>query len=172
MTSFRTKLYCVWLAMWMCNLHAASVDEVRGALLFNLSKVVTFPAANSNTLNLCVYPESLGIIEFFKIKGALKSQGKPFHLKVLSNDQQPTAESCQMLYLEWPFTQNNSTAQLLEWSNNIMTISNDPAFLLSGGLMTLTTADSRMVIMMNKNSLKQSEVTFPSRVLKLATWYP
>lgn len=172
MIGFRAKLCCVWLAIWMCNLHAASVDEVRGALLFNLSKVVTFPAVNSSTLNLCVYPESLGIIEFFKSKGVLQSQGKPFHLKVLSNDQQPTAEFCQMLYLEWPFTQNNSKALLLNWSNNIMTISNDPEFLLSGGLMTLTTAENRMVIMMNKNSLKLSEVTFPSRVLKLATWYP
>jgi hypothetical protein len=172
MKRFKTKACCFSLAMWMFNLHAASVDEVRGALLFNLSKVVTFPTASSSTLNLCVYPESLGIIEFFKIKGALQSQGKPFYLKVLSKDQQPTAEYCQMLYLEWPFTQNNGKAQLLDWSNNIMTISNDPEFLLSGGLMTLTTSDNRMIIMMNKDNLKQSAVTFPSRVLKLATWYP
>lgn len=172
MSRFKTKLCCFWLAIWICNLHAASVDEVRGALLFNLSKVVVFPEVNSDTLTLCVYPESLGIIQFFKSKGVLHSQSKPFHLKVLSNDQQPTAEFCQMLYVEWPFTQNNSKALLLNGSNNIMTISNDPEFLLSGGLMTLTTSENRMVIMMNKNNLKQSAVTFPSRVLKLATWYP
>jgi hypothetical protein len=152
--------------------HSAGVDEVRGALLFNLSKVVTFPGANSSSVNLCVYPESLGIIQFFKAKGALQSQSKPFNLKVLPSDQRPTAEFCQMLYLEWPFRQHNGEAQLPEWSNNIMTISNDPEFLLSGGLMTLTTSDNRMIIMMNKDNLKQSAVNFPSRVLKLATWYP
>jgi hypothetical protein len=172
MIRFKTKACCLWFALWMFNLQAASVDDVRGALLFNLSKVISFPAPKSGTVNLCVFPESRGIIQFFKQKGALQSQGKPFHLKVLENNQQPTAGVCQMLYVEWPFAENNNKQLLLDWSNNIMTISNDPEFLLSGGLMSLTTADNRMVIMMNKDSLKQSAVIFPSRVLKLATWYP
>lgn len=171
MSRLKFKLCCYALALFVGHLHAASVDAVRGALLFHLSKVVTFPQPDSDAVYLCVYPQSTGIIGFFKQKGDLQSQGKPFQLRELSNDEQPTAARCQMLYLEWPL-QDSLKPHLPFLSNQIMTISHDPEFLLSDGLVTLTTLDSKMVIMMNKNSLKKSTVTFPSRVLKLAIWYP
>lgn len=171
MNRFKSKTLCCWLGLAMFHLQAANVDDVRGALLYNLSKVVTFPELNRDEVTLCAYPESAGIIHFFQQKGTLQSQGKPFQLQVLKTNQDPISAFCQMLYLEWP--QDNSRKDKLPgWSNSMMTISHDPDFLLSGGLMTLATSDNRMLIMMNKNSLKQSSVAFPSRVLKLATWYP
>lgn len=167
----RIKLSSFLLAMWASHLYAADVDDVRGALLFHLSKVVTFPQPETDAVNLCVYPQSQGIIHFFKAKGALQSQGKPFQLRVLTNDQQPTVEMCQMLYLEWPL-KDISNKQLSDWSSQIITISHDPDFLLSDGLISLTIAENKMAIMMNKDSLKKTTVSFPSRVLKLAIWYP
>lgn len=161
----------VLLLMFSVKLQAADVDEIRGALLFHLSKVITFPQADSAAVNLCVYPQSQGIIQFFKAKGALQSQGKPFQLRVLDEGQQPNVDTCQMLYLQWPLKEVSKTL-LSDWSSRIITISHDPAFLLSDGLISLTLSENKMVIMMNKDSLKKSTVTFPSRVLKLAAWYP
>lgn len=171
MKQLKLKVSACLLALGMSQSQAADVDALRGALLFNLSKVFTFPASGNESISLCLYPQSSGIIQFFNGKTDLRSQGKPFQLRVLTEQQQPTVDLCQMLYLEWPL-QGVSQAQLVDWSSRIISISHDPAFLLDGGLISLTTANNKMVMMMNKNSLEKTKVTFPSRVLKLATWYP
>lgn len=139
--------------------------RLKVALSYNFAKFTQWPdSLATNELTFCYFDKSF-TEAFSQLKGkrVAKKQIKTHQL-----DNSDELNTCQVLYLstnDQPVLVNT----LLAVKNlPVLTVSDQPGFIASGGMIEFTAVNNKMRFKINNVGIKQGGLSLSSKVLKMA----
>lgn len=164
-----------WLVVCWCITSTSQADEynleykVKAAYLYNFTKFITWPEKHSPTFNICI----LGHDPFGNLLDTLESktvQDKPIRLYKFDTSRQ--ARDCDIVYFDNPDQRAELTLPgvlLVGSLKSALTVSSDPFFAESGGMIGFALDDGKVKLHINLRVLKQSGLTISAKLIEVAT---
>lgn len=171
----RFKLALIYLPILLLSLNAiapavyAQTDpnDVKAVLIYKLTKFVTWPHADNQTINLCHYDNS----PFAKsIKALERKKVGDLSLTVIKlNRQKLQLSRCDILLI--PQTSARQLYKIIATASyhNILTISDIENFAVSGGMIELAQKNRKIHFKVNLKRLKSNNINLHSSFLGLST---
>lgn len=165
----KTVLLCGWV------ISAAHADEpileykVKAAYLYNFTKFITWPSHSGSSFNICL----IGDNPFGNLLDALETKtvaDKPIRLRRLDSLKQ--AQDCQILYAEKTDQRidlNLAGVLLVGNLGKTLTVSSQPFFAESGGMIGFVLDDEKVRLHINLKALKQSGLSISAKLIEVAT---
>jgi len=141
--------------------------EIKGAYLYNFSRLVQLPEAHfrdDNLYNLCI----VGVNPFGNFLTPLKERrvdGRPFSLNYLRSKKE--LAGCEMLFIS-----RSEERKLDDWLEqasafNILTVSDIDDFAHRGGMIGLVTRDNRVKFEINNLAAQRCNIAISAKLLEL-----
>ncbi|WP_109486688.1 YfiR family protein [Occallatibacter savannae] len=155
----------------LCSAQEPMPDElqVRAAIVVNLVRFITFKSNRDEMhgpLHICLlgYDQQSSALENYL--SAHSVDGRPFQVRRVSSSER--FDECQVLYMSSTERHHfdGLYASLIE--AGVLTISDDPAFATSGGIIGLPVIGDRIEIQINLACAEQSGIAISSRLLGVA----
>ncbi|NJA07089.1 YfiR family protein [Methylococcaceae bacterium WWC4] len=165
----KSALVCGWV------LSTAHADEpnleykIKAAYLYNFTKFITWPNNPGPSFNICL----IGDNPFGNLLDTLETKtvaDKPIRLRHLDSLKQ--AQDCQILYAEKTEQRIdvNLTGVLLVGNlGKTLTVSSQPFFAESGGMIGFVLDDEKVRLHINLKALKQSGLSISAKLIEVAT---
>jgi len=143
--------------------------RIKAAYLYNLSKFITWPneatISQETPITLCVY----GYNPFDKYLDKLRERpvkGRTISVRHIAENQ--PMDDCQLLFI----SQHNAAGPKMLAAPApfppILTVSDDPDFLMRGGMVALITVNNNVQLDINLTRAKQAGFTFSASLLEVA----
>ncbi len=151
------------------NLEATPEYKLKAALLFKLTKFVSWPEMSSfsNEFNICVLGDNVFGEELEPLKERAVNQ-KSIDIEYY-NQSDDIDSHCDLLFIEKskePFL----SSIIRKFSQpGVLPISDIPGFAEQGGVVELTLVNNKVGFKINLDSAKSAELTFAAPLLQLAT---
>ena len=155
------------LMMFSTSAHSETnkEDRVKAAIIFKLTKFITWPA-KKQSLTLCVVGNGSINNEIQKINRKF-SMGR--RLSVTHKMANASMDKlCDMVYIHNSDNQDISLMLNRLKNSSVLTISDSRQFAKKGGIVELYRSGSRIKFAINKNSAEQSKLSISSQLLNLA----
>ena len=177
MSSKQTKAHLIGAFMLSialcssCSAQAAIPDEfqVRAAIIVNLVRFVTWTPARGNAHA----PLVVGLLGYDQQGTALESylsshsiDGRQFQVKKIGHGDR--TDDCQIIYVAPSEQRRFEEISDSLAHNGVLTVSDNRAFALSGGIVGLPVVGDRIEIQINLLQAQQSGLVISSRLLGLA----
>ncbi|HMK21446.1 MAG TPA: YfiR family protein [Terriglobales bacterium] len=162
-----------WLAVGTSFSRAQQRDEravraVRAAYVFNLTKYVEWPEAQSEIIIGFVGDRSTGERLRDLLEG--KTSGpRPIHVLLAPSEQE--LSRCTMLYLTEPLSARLRATLDKPDNRNILTVGEDDSFVKQHGMVGLVKVGDQIQIQVNLEETQRAGVHISSRLLELAVIY-
>lgn len=160
--------FATWLLGLACVLGAAptladSVEEyrLRAAVLFNISRFVTWP--EGGTLNLCVAGAPEMLRELMPYAGR-SVQGR--EVRVRRVETAAETHGCHALYLDAPARQSALLAAAHR--SGTLTVAETPAIFEADGMVYMGIADKRIFFEISQSAAQRNGLSISSKLLRLA----
>jgi YfiR/HmsC-like len=162
-----------WIAPFATACRADAVqdagreDQLRAGYLLNFAKFVGWPAANiTDPFTVCFIGAS-GVRDAFAAGASGKRIGnRAIVIRIL--DEHASPAECQMAYLDAnePASQKSAAGDVIA---GVLTVSNRPDFIHSGGIIELFTDNNRLRFSINLDNARHAGLRVSSSILQLAT---
>ncbi|MBE0362810.1 hypothetical protein PULV_a0388 [Pseudoalteromonas ulvae UL12] len=160
------------LASFNCT--AKTIEQVRSAFIFQMSKFIEFSKPIGDGVSFCFFDKDNGPAQLLSNHSNLISQGKPIIVHLLEKIS-ATAElnqQCNIIYLDELSYSKVDADWLTKIDSNIVIIGEDIRFIEQGGLAALIKEGNKIKLYINKEKLNNSDLKIGSRLLALAKFYP
>ena len=175
MTTRRTirRVLLLFVACGLCApVFADTVrdEDVKLALIYKISRFVTWPDASAATdtpFRLCLAEQSIFDIAKDRFAGR-QIRDRDIEVRLLSDTGDDVAGQCDVLYMAR--VKQERVREYLEQTSGqpVLTISDDPDFAESGGMIGLSTRGKKIIISINVGAYESSDLTVSSQLLELA----
>lgn len=163
-----TLFCCVSISI---QAQTASEYQVKAAFLFNFSKFIEWPPESFSNPGEAFVVGILGTDPFGKFLPEFISGEKVLdHQMVIKHfDNALQVEKCHILFV----SESVKTAEVLHLlkAKNLLTISDRPNFVESGGMIEFYTENETIRIKINMNAVKASDLNVSSKLLRIAKLY-
>jgi hypothetical protein len=163
---------CLALALLMpCLLAAQPVQEhtIKAAFVYNFVLFTEWPQnalRTDETINVCINAAS-GMRESLQVLNGKTAKG--LRLKVLQKKSLNAGlGECHVLYIDSNDRQNWSAIKKSLSDARILTISDDEEIGGNGAMIALALNESKIVFDINQGMARQANLTFSSKLLRLA----
>ncbi len=145
-------------------------EDVKLALIYKISRFVTWPAMPENIdvpFRLCLAEDS--IFELAKDRFAGRQiRERDINVRLVTETSDNLAAQCDVLYMA-RLKQERVKAFLESASGKpVLTVSDDPDFAASGGMIGLSTRGGKVKISINVGAYESADLTVSSQLLELA----
>jgi hypothetical protein len=136
--------------------------EFKARLSLAVARFVEFPdRLESAPIHICLAHRDAAIVEAF-----LKASGQPINGKIPDIVASSPSVVCNILYVDQ--SAENWRSLIAEQRNAVLTISDKPGFLASGGMIELVFENDSLRFDVNLVAVRQKHIRLPAQVLKLA----
>ncbi len=163
----------IFLLFWWvsCAWGALATDEyeIKAALLFKLSKFVTWPGASSisEPMTLCVYGKSPFGSALQQLQRRVASK-LPTEIRYFST-LDPELDQCHMLFISQAAASHVRRVVVAVSHSPVLTVSDIQQFADSGGMVEFSTQGQRIRFRINLQASKNADIRLASPLLELAT---
>ena len=145
-------------------------EDVKLALIYKISRFVTWPAApdeNDSPFRLCLAERSMFDLAKDRFAGR-QIRDRDIDVQLMSDAGDSLAKQCDVLYISR--VKQERTREFLERTSGepVLTISDEPDFAESGGMIGLSTRGGKVTISINVGAYESSDLTVSSQLLELA----
>jgi hypothetical protein len=138
--------------------------ELKALFLYNFARFSQWPNHDARTMRFCI---SADHETFSRILAALEKRSvgtKP--VKVRKIRQLSESAECDLLFLSStrPASMKSGVSGI---GPHVLTVGEDPEFILSGGMIRFYMEDERIRFEINRAAVKQSDVILSSKLLSL-----
>ncbi len=145
-------------------------EDVKLALIYKISRFVTWPNATSETetpFRLCLAERSIFDLAKDRFAGR-QIRDRDIAVQLVTDSGDSLAGQCDVLYMA-RVKQERASAFLERASGKpVLTISDEPDFAESGGMVGLSTRGGKVTISINVGAYESSDLTVSSQLLELA----
>jgi len=147
----------------------ASDDEyaIKAALIFKLSRFVTWPESEQNSLLICVAGDNPFAEHLNGLRGELSNQRK-VDVKYLPHQNQ-SLKGCQVVFVSKSEMSNFHQRLQTIKESPILTISDIHGFCKTGGSIEITRRNNRLGFTFNMQVLKDSGLKVAAPLLQMST---
>jgi hypothetical protein len=140
--------------------------QVKAVLLFNFTGYTTWPGEFQDGLHLCVFGADPFHEEFDLVVENENSKGQSIRVARFSDPAQ--MQNCQILYISQ--SEKSRYAELLKsiQSQPILTVSDSPEFISSGGMVEFYSQDTEIRFAVNMDALQAAGLKISANLLQLA----
>ena len=150
--------------------NTVSDEDVKLALIYKISRFVTWPAAPDQSdapFQLCLADQSIFDMAKDRFAGR-QIRNRVIDVRLLNDARTNLAEQCDVLYMARA-KQERVQAFLEQLSGEpVLTINDDPEFAKIGGMIGLSTRGKKVTISINVGAYESSDLTVSSQLLELA----
>lgn len=140
-------------------------DRVKAAILFKLTKFITWPA-KKQSLTLCVVGSGSINAEIQKINRKFSMGRRVSVTHRMANASMD--KLCDLVYIHNSDNQDISLVLSKLKDTSVLTISDSEQFASKGGIIELYRSGSRIRFAINRNSAEKSKLSISSQLLNLA----
>lgn len=144
-------------------------NRLKAAYLLNFARFIYWPeevfSKSDPSMNICVYKDA-DFIESIKSISNRKVNNKQIKL-ILTEDAQ-AIDSCHIIYFSQQINNNFEKLVPVIGEKLILTVSDVPGFVDSGGLIELIEVDNKYRFIINVTKSKQVGVRYRSQLLEVA----
>lgn len=144
--------------------------QIKAVFLFNFIQFVEWPLQAFDSIEAPVVIGILGKDPFGPYLDEVLSgevvNGRPVIVKRFSTVSE--IENCHILYIHNPPIDNYQTIFNKIEERNILTISDDVAFMKEGGMIRFVNVNNRVQFQINPDAAKKANLTISSKLLRLA----
>lgn len=162
----------VAFALSLCGIGRAdsvAEDSVKAGFVYNFAKFVSWPAwtaeASTVPLKIC----TLGPVLSGKIALLDGRTAQRRDIEVIPAATPPQWQTCDILYLGPADASRLDEILAAVASAPVLTVSDLPAFVRSGGIIGLKVVDSRVAFDVNLAAARRAGLSISSQILNLAT---
>lgn len=143
--------------------------KIKAAYLYNFTKFISWPETPVATFNICV----VGVDPFKDLLNGLETknvQGKP--IRILRYSSLSQVKDCQIVYFDNTDSLPNivlPNALLVGNLNNSLTVSSQPFFAESGGMIGFVLEEEKVKLHINLKALKQSGLGISAKLIEVST---
>ena len=153
------------------NNDAIDLDQLKVAFIFNFSKYFSWPEDGKwreiETFNICINEPKVGNSYFNALAGQT-SQSKKINIISLTRASIDIGQSCHIWFIDQArFVQSQAELDALGTSD-VLTVSDYPGFLSSGGIMEFVRVGNRMKFKINPQAAQEKRLTVSSFLMTLA----
>ena len=147
-----------------------SDEDVKLALIYKIARFVTWPdtpADKDQPFRLCLAERSIFDIAKDRFAGR-QIRERDIDVRLLNGDGDDIAGQCDVLYMAR--VQQDRIKAFLDRASGqpVLTISDEPDFAESGGMIGLSTRGKKISISINVGAYESSDLTVSSQLLELA----
>jgi hypothetical protein len=150
---------------------APSEAQVKAAFLLNFPKYVEWPSANfpqgDSPIVVGLMDDEDVAGEFFKMSAGRVVDGHPIRLVRVTSI--PQCRDCQVLFVGFSATRKLPEILSSLQGANVLTVGEQDEFNERGGMINLARRDRRIVLEVNLDAARQSQLKISSRLMALAT---
>ena len=145
-------------------------EDVKLALIYKISRFVTWPTTSDDadsTFTLCLAERSVFDLAKDRFAGR-KIRDRDIEVQLLTSAGDTLTGQCDILYMSR--VKQERAKDFLERASGkpVLTISDEPEFAESGGMIGLSTRGGKVTISINVGAYESSELTVSSQLLELA----
>ena len=148
---------------------APSEYAVKAAFLYNFTKFAEWPEDvlnNRDSLKICIFGTNPFGSNLDKTVAGKKAHSKP--IKIIYTTEVNDIIDCQMVFLASNNKKQIEEALTAVTNLSIITVSDLPEFASNGGMIGFYIDDKRVRFEINRRAVHQSDLSFSSRLLKIA----
>jgi len=163
-----SSVWCYTLFFLVCGgCCLAQQDErsVRIAFVYNLTKYVTWPAANQN-INICVLGEGATATSIKELVDGKQSEGRT--VRVMIRPSEANARYCNMAYFPKTGPSQSRAGLVKAITSSDLTVGEDDSFVHEGGMVAFVRSGDSIQIEINTDNVKAAGLNISSRLLDLA----
>lgn len=143
--------------------------KIKAAYLYNFTKFINWPEIPSATFNICVVGDNpfKDLLNGLETKNVL---GKPIRVQHYNNLGQ--IKGCQIVYFENTDSLPNivlPNALLVGNLDDSLTVSSQPFFAESGGMIGFVLEDEKVKLHINLKAVKQSGLRISAKLIEVST---
>jgi hypothetical protein len=141
---------------------------MKAVYLYNFAQLTEWPAkpeAAGATFNICTYGQDVLASALAALHGRTVNQ-QPLRFLQVTNAEE--ASQCQLLYIGEDEAERGSHLVEALRGAPVLTVTDAPLVARSGAMLLITTEAQRLAFEVNVNSAKRSQLTFSSKLLRLA----
>lgn len=153
--------------------HAAALDNLKAAYLFNIAKFVSWPN-DPRVIELCIDPQASLRGRLLALNGRALSQIRSLRVRAVESIH----ESCHLYFGREPFVETQVIPTSLvqqpeeDSTTQVLTISDAPKALESGYAFQLFLESKRLRIALSKKEVDASNYRVSSKLLRLTRERP
>jgi len=157
------------LTVGMARAEESLEYKIKAAYLYNFTKFITWPALQGTTFNICL----VGGDPFQDLLDSLEAktvQDKP--IRIFRYDNIKQVKNCQLVYLDNTDIRINEAipnALLVANLSNSLTVSSQPFFAESGGMIGFALEQEKVKLHINLKVLKQSGLGISAKLIEVST---
>lgn len=145
-------------------------EDVKLALIYKISRFVTWPVASSEAdtpFRLCLAERSIFDLAKDRFAGR-QMRERDIDVQLLTDAGDNLAGQCDVLYMSR--VKQERVKEFLEHASGqpVLTISDEPEFAESGGMIGLSTRGGKVTISINVGAYESSDLIVSSQLLELA----
>jgi hypothetical protein len=149
-----------------CRADSVAEDSVKAGFVYNFAKFVSWPAeTDKGALKVC----TLGPVLSGKIALLDGRTAQRRNIEVESATTPREWRACDILYLGSGDTSQRDDILTAVASVPVLTVSDLPAFVRSGGIIGLKVVDNRVAFDVNLAAARRAGLSISSQILNLAT---
>jgi YfiR/HmsC-like len=143
--------------------------KIKAAYLYNFTKFISWPETTAATFNICV----VGDDPFNDLLNGLESKnalGKP--IRILRYSSLGEVKNCQIVYFDNTDRLPNivlPNALLVGNLNDSLTVSSQPFFAESGGMIGFVLEEEKVKLHINLKALKQGGLGISAKLIEVST---
>lgn len=143
--------------------------KIKTAYLYNFTKFITWPKTNNPTFNICLVGDDLfqNLLDSLETKTA---QDKPIRIFRYGHIKQ--VKDCQIIYFSHSDTHLDlslTNALLVGNLNNRLSVSSQPFFAESGGMIGFVLDQEKVKLHINLKAIKQSGLEISAKLIEVST---
>ena len=159
-------LCCLLLGLAPAQIQAEDIYQIKAAFIYNFTKFVTWPEEmeqKGGDLRLCIFDRN----PFGEYLNQLSGRKvRNFELKVVQPASIRELDGCAILFLAGSADAGKVLQGLT--SRPILTVSDRPGFVQSGGVIELLSENNRIRFDVNLQTVRDSGLQMSSKLLQLA----
>lgn len=149
----------------------ADEDEVRAAMLFNLTRFVEWPNWKSGDaaapFTICLLGADASVAALDKVVRGKTVEGKAVNLRRLGKNED--GEGCRILYVAHSERKRFEEIQPALAKAAVLTVGDQGWFLSANGIVGLPLIDNRVRIEINLGAAQRGSLSISSKLLRIAT---
>ncbi len=171
----KLKIYLLLTILFMSfTLNAKTLDEVRSAFLFQMSKFIEFPLPAPKDINFCFFTKDQGPGKILNGRANLVSRNRKINVIILNKKVKYSElnDICNIIYFNKSMETSINKTDLNIFNANIAIVGESVEFLEHGGMTALVQQGNKIRLYINKPVLSGSDIKIASRLLSLAKFHP
>jgi len=149
--------------------HAADVEDLKIAFVYNFSKYTSWPAsvfASSEDVNFCI-AGSPGLLAKFDILNGQLTNHKTIHVVAMQLPER-AIQTCHVLYVAADYAIDTRELLASFGSKPLLTIGDRRGFSDHGGMIELMEIDHKITFRINNAQAQANNIAISSMLLRLA----